>query len=84
MTAREMFEDIGFICGYRFKDIVSYRLFCAHELMVEITFLIPEERYFITQNKNYFDNSHMFFEPEIHKAIHKQLEELGWLEDGRL
>ncbi len=79
-SAQEMFEDIGFMEGYHFKDFISYRLFCDHELMVEVSFLVPDKRYYITKNKNYFDNSHMFFEPEIHKAIHKQLEELGWLE----
>ena len=86
MNAEEMFEKLGFIQGYDLKDVISYRLFCKHklyckhELMVEITFLIPDKRYFITRNKKYFDNSLIVFEPKIHKAIHKQLEELGWLE----
>lgn len=84
MTAKEMFEKLGFIQGYENKAVISYRLFCKYELMAEITFLIPDKRYFITRNKEYYDNSLIVFEPEIHKAIHKQLEELGWLEDGRL
>lgn len=80
MKAEKMFEELGFIQGYNVKNVISYRLFIEYELMVEITFLIPNKRYFITRNKKYFDNSLIVFEPRIHKAIHKQLEELGWLE----
>lgn len=74
-SAKEMFEEQGF--SYRStNDVIEY-LFRAinSRWYLKINFDLKKKNYFAIECDDCAT-----IDMDIHKAIHKQLEELGWLE----
>ena len=75
-SAKELFEGLGYICersndmGIIYRHYTSDKLACVSEIGFWLTF----REYYIKQK----DGS--FIDVRTHKAITKQMEELGWLE----
>lgn len=75
MTAKEMFEKQGF--SYRSTDDVIEYLFKSinSRRYLKINFDLKNKTYFVMECDDIAT-----IDMDIHKAIQKQLEELGWLE----
>lgn len=79
MTAKEMFEALGYHLHINDRLEVCYDKFCdsVHE---QITFWLKNREY----NSCFFDGEEIDIRDitlEEHKAIHQQLKELGWIND---
>ena len=73
-TATEMFEKLGFI-----KKYYCDGLYLDYEKeYFSVSFRVDEKTYSI--NLAGTDET-AEVTPQLHKAIHKQLEELGWLDE---
>lgn len=81
MTAKEMFEELGYSLvenslGLKYQKLVADMLWVIYfDIRFEYltTGIINDE----------YETYHILDMDEL-KAINKQCEELGWLEDGRL
>lgn len=73
-TATEMFEKLGFIkkIGYIWQAGD-----CEKEYF-SVTFWVDEKTYSVNLGGT---DDIAEVTPQLHKAIHKQLEELGWLDE---
>jgi len=68
-TAEHMFEKLGFA-----RKADDYHIIFNHkEFDIEIRFSLDERVYFVNTNERYFA-----IIVDVHKAITKQIEELGW------
>lgn len=70
MTAREMFEK------------ANYYFFGTD--MLGITFMHKntlDKIYFSNEDRDYGSDDVIYVDMKLHKAISKQIEELGWLDD---
>ncbi len=74
-TATEMFEKLGFIKKY-YRDCLY--LLCYEKEYFSVCFWVDEKTYSV--NLAGTDET-AEVTPQLHKAIHKQLEELGWLDE---
>lgn len=74
-TATEMFEKLGFIKKY-YRDCLC---FYYEKEYFSVSFCGGEKTYSIILG-GIDDMAEVT--PQLHKAIHKQLEELGWLDEN--
>ncbi|MCI9585239.1 MAG: hypothetical protein HFH45_01215 [Bacilli bacterium] len=74
MTAKEMLKELGYIQDKepRFNSIISYTQYCS-DGCCRINDLVFY--------KNGFECDECFITLELFKAINKQVEELGWLDE---
>lgn len=71
MTAKEMFEELGYICDNTKDWKIAYKGFnCLDEIII-----YKQTKTF--QKKSFGKNESIFNFKEL-KAINKQVEELGW------
>ncbi len=77
MTAKEMFEELGYTREKSNDVIITYRYYIDDKkaYVREIDFLLAVQNY-CTMNAL----GCLFINTKLHKAITKQMEELGWLE----
>ncbi len=75
MTAKEMFEELGY--EYEFKgDLIKY-----DEGRKLIVFNNLTKKVHLRQNNRYRERTYIGgMEVKLHKAIHQQMKELGWIE----
>lgn len=77
MTAREMFEAIGFVLFFKTKDLIIYENFPDNEKeRINVVFYLKIKQirvYYVETDEDVFINMPLL------KAINKQCEELGWL-----
>ena len=77
MTAREMFEAIGFVPFCKTKDLIIYENFPDNEKeRINVVFYLKIKQirvYYVETDEDVFINMPLL------KAINKQCEELGWL-----
>lgn len=73
MTAREMFEELGYKKDEYSKCICYYN---PNEVNDEIVFYLENR----TFNRDYYGHGNAIDMPVL-KAINKQVEELGWLDE---
>lgn len=85
MTAKEMFEELGFIFIAESKRGVSYLQSEKCEIYpydkndeIQVTFYKEVECY-VCRSMDY-EKGDLLIKAELHKAIHQQMKELGWLE----
>lgn len=74
LSATEMFEKLGFI-KKNYRDCLC---FCYEKEYFSVTFWADDKTYSIGIAGT---DDIAEVTPQIHKAIHKQLEELGWLDE---
>jgi len=89
MTAKEMFEELGFIETYE-KDIMEEKCEYGEEGIIAYVSKNDNGKYdgiIFTNSKKYdveiWDGKHYvssLIDVNLHKAIHQQMKELGWLE----
>lgn len=70
-SAKEMFEELGYLC-YSDDEAIC---FCNKEFG-RISFYLYEEEYTF-----FSDETRIMIDSKLRKAINKQVEELGWLDD---
>lgn len=73
-TAKEMFEELGYK-----QDVYTYQIMYRNQISltnVRIVNFDMQRKIVLSYN---CDLNPIGFDVEIHKAIHKQLLELGWL-----
>lgn len=73
-TATEMFEKLGFIKKH-YRDCLCL---CYEKEYFSVSFWVDEKTYSINLAGT---DEIAEVTPQLHKAIHKQLEELGWLDE---
>ena len=78
-SAREMFEELGYTYEESNGEVIAYKYYIAdsHDedaYSHEIAFCLNMRKYCIIENLG-----GLYVDPKIHRAITKQLEELGWL-----
>ena len=83
MTAKEMFEKLGFIyseCYYHHKlDSILYKR--TEKRANQVEFMLDRKLYkvfFEISNVGTYELLPSAVDMELHKAINKQIEELGW------
>ena len=78
MTAKEMFEKLGYTCVKTNSEVIAYRYYTENKISYihDIDFWLRIKEYCSIE---YLDG--VYFSVELHKAITKQMEELGWLEE---
>lgn len=89
MNAREMFEEQGFDIKKSYDErMVTYiciQLIGDYENHYGITFNLESKSYHIWYygfNKGQsYHNSNLSINAKLHKAIHQQMKELGWLDE---
>lgn len=74
MSAKEMFEQLGFECE-RLSHAVIYELIGDYEIYV--AFLYKNKEIESTYKVGFYGK----YAKEINEAIHQQLKELHWIED---
>ena len=79
-TARELFEELGYTCEKSNGEVIVYRYYTtdSHDedaYIHEIDFCLNFKKYCVIEHLG-----GLYIDTETHKAITKQLEELGWLE----
>lgn len=76
MSAHEMFEKLGYVCEKTNGEIITYRYYTEDKssYIREIDFLLDVEKYCTFEHL-----CGLFIGVELHKAITKQMKELGWL-----
>ena len=75
-VVKEMFEELGYK-QYKPSYIIQYRKINSSIDMHIIDFDMQRKIVFSYNN----DLKPSGFDAEVHKAIHQQMKELGWLED---
>ena len=73
-TATEMFKKLGFIKKYYCVCLCLY----YEKYFFSVSFWVDEKTYSINLGGT---DDIAEVTPQLHKAIHKQLEELGWLDE---
>ena len=78
-TAREMFEELGYTCEESNSEVAAYKYYItdSHDedaYSHEIAFCLNIKKYCTIENLG-----GLYVDSKIHRAITKQLEELGWL-----
>lgn len=73
MTAREMFETLGYECR-KSENAIQYLSECGKE----ITFIFELHRFY--KQRNFIS---LNIDIDEFKAIHQQMKELGWLEEEK-
>lgn len=78
MTAKEMFEELGYTCEKSNGEVISYRYYTENKISYihDIDFLLDVEKYCTIEHLG-----EVYISVELHKAITKQMEELGWLDE---
>lgn len=79
MEAKEMFEAIGFVPFFKTKDLIIYENFPDNEKeRIDVVFYLK-----IKQIRVYYveNDEDVFIDMTLLKAINKQCEELGWLDE---
>ena len=71
-TAREMFSELGYECN-KYDNIIEY-FTKSKGWYCYVTFDLAHEEYFVNEN-----NDFGYVDAKLHRAITKQMEELGWL-----
>ena len=71
-TAKEMFSDLGFKIIYDSDNILEYY---HNEMNYDIKFYLKKQRYQLGF-QGYARSTNI----DIHLIIHKQMQELGWIE----
>ena len=87
MNAREMFEELGFMKvdngksknGTKYLQVNNSLYPYDKEQKIGITFYYEVEMYVVEIHSN-VNCDNLLIKKELHKAIHQQLIELGWLE----
>lgn len=79
MKAKEMFEELGYEVKY---GNIAYDVLCKiyidEENWIQVEFSYKSYRLFQCSNGNFLNKS---INIELHKAIHQQMIELGWLDE---
>lgn len=77
MTAKEMFEALGYVREDN-NGVIVYRHYVANQsiCMREIDFWFDFKEYSAVDKLG-----GLFIDMSLHQTIHKQLEELGWLDE---
>ena len=79
MTAKEMFEKLGYECNYikndNSEDTITY-----HKDNLHIQFNLIGKQVVVQNDSSYVFYGHavFFINQELLQAINKQVEELGW------
>ena len=79
MTAREMFEELGYSLKVEHNDFIEYsKEDCGH---IDFYFLIKTKRFYSRYcfSQSFQSTAHSITLDEL-EAVQKQMEELGWLE----
>ena len=74
MTAKKMFEELGYTC-MNSEGVITYRKHIG-TCVCEIDFWFDFEEYSSIETLG-----RLLIDADTHKAITKQLEELGWLNE---
>lgn len=83
MTAQEMFEELGYKytrkCYSMYCDLIVYTntYYVSKECKIEVSFDLTLKEYSVIENYR-----SALIDTKLHKAITKQIEELGWLDDN--
>ena len=75
MTAREMFEELGFKMWMSNNNVIAYRRNISLTCSKTITFDLDRKLVFSYNS----DLEQVGINAKTHKAIQKQMEELGWI-----
>ena len=79
MTAREMFEAIGFVPFFKTKDLIIYENFPDNKKeRIDVIFYLKNKKiraYYVENDED------VFMDMTLLKAINQQCKELGWLDD---
>ena len=73
-SAREMFEELGYT-RENGNDVIIYRYHLSDDIR-EVVFDLSIKEYL-----SIHPLGGLFIDVKMHKAIHKQLEEMGWLDE---
>lgn len=78
MNAEEMFKELGYKLTKNNESKIEYTITSTFKAFVDtvVSFDICERLYYVSSL-----GSATLISPNIHKAITKQMEELGWLDD---
>lgn len=79
MTAKEMFEELNFKYLETDFSIDYIYMGTKTDYICEISFYLTLKEYMVIVNDEF-----AAVDMQLNKAIQKQIEELGWIEDGRL
>ena len=85
-SAREMFEELGYkLISGDDNELINYRIDLDYNSFIQVVFNNNTKRYWSGETrKTYFDgylrkeNTPIGIDLNLHKAINKQIEELGW------
>lgn len=79
MTAREMFKAIGFVPFFETKDLIIYESFPDNKKeRIDVIFYLKNKKiraYYVENDED------VFIDMTLLKAINKQCEEFGWLDE---
>lgn len=89
MSAKEMFGKLGYrLISGDDKELISYRVDLGANSFMQVVFNNESKSFWCGRTRNtYFDgylrkdNSFILIDIELLKAINKQIEELGWLNE---
>ena len=81
MTAKEMFEELGFELNTDNEFVRSYRIKHDENFSGEDPFNWDYINFYIKDKTYNVDIMIGDVDIKLHKAIHQQLKELGWLDD---
>lgn len=76
LSAKEMFEKLGYTCVKNNCEIITYRYYTE-----KVCFDSEYKSVTVCDEGSDYDAQPMSFDIPTFKAIQKQLEELGWLEE---
>lgn len=76
MTAKEMFEKLGYVKTYHDEYEIVYSLYIGNEKVAEIEFDLSVQTFYCSYDKIIMEVS-----MNVLKAINQQVKELGWLDD---
>lgn len=74
MSAKEMFEKLGFKCTSNDEQFISYSIFDDINRNYTIIFRLLDKDIHIIDNIGWYE----YLKIDVLKAINKQVEELGW------
>ena len=82
MTAKKMFEELGYEQGKCDAYIWYYKKEEDNGILYRYSILFKNKWFSADQNStDHYEDGGMLIDIPTFKAIHKQLEELGWLDD---
>ena len=80
MTAKEMFEKLGYIRQYKTDGCICYRKSLINGAVRDVVFYDLKKQYFAIELFDKGTAVQIFITIELHLAITQQIKELGWIE----